>query len=79
MANLILEFEEGSVSSDFEGATAGNEVTVLDGVLDSTHSVAHGILDLSDCVHVGTCSQSKSRRWSVAERARGVGSSWWYP
>lgn len=41
--------------SDFEGATAGDEGLVFDGVFDGAEPVAEGVLDLVDGVLVRAC------------------------
>jgi len=41
--------------SDFEGATAGDEGLVFDGVFDGAEPVAEGVLDLVNGVLIRAC------------------------
>lgn len=51
------------MSGNLKGSAAGDEVTVLDSVLDRTHTIAHSVLDLGNCVHVGAWTEKKNSTW----------------
>ena len=68
---------ECSMSCHFKCTSTRNNTAVLNGILDGPQTISNSILDLSDCVLVGTLRVSKSEggkgRERGGERKRGIG------
>ena len=59
------------MSRNFKCTSARDNTAVLNGILDGSQTISNSILDLSDCVLVGTLRVSKSEGGKGRERERG--------